>query len=117
MSEEVVGGAIALAGVLVGLLIDLLRDARKATADKAAKRWDVEYESLRELSDLVSSFHGMQGPDYEARKARAIALAFRVRDDRVRRAVEPLTAMSGGQERADAIGNTVRVLGEVMRNL
>jgi hypothetical protein len=57
------GGVLVLAGVALGLLVDLLRDERKARADKAAKRFDVEYDSLAALGDLLPSFVGMQGAD------------------------------------------------------
>jgi hypothetical protein len=113
-----VGGALALLGVVLGLAIDLLRDSRKASAAKAARRWDVEYESLRELGDVLSTFVGPQEPDLERRKVRATALAFRVRDNRVRLVVDPLMAIPvGSQEWLDEVGNSVRIVGEVMRAL
>lgn len=118
MSETIMGAGIALAGVTLGLLIDLLRDTRKATARKASRRFDVEYESMHELSDLLPTFTGQHEADLEARKVRAVALAWRVRDERASRAVELLVVQPvGSQEWNDQMGNAIRDIGRVMRDL
>ncbi len=115
MELAIVGGGIALAGVIIERLVELALGARETSAKKAARRFDVEYESLRELSDLLPSFTGTQGVDLEARKLRAVALAQRVRDGRASAAVEHLIVQPvGSQEWNDGIGNAVRVVGTVM---
>ena len=98
MPDIVVGGLLTLAGVVAGLVIELVRDERKYSNDKSAKRWDVEYEALRELGDLLPPLLDVHplNPDLEERTARMVALAFRVRDDRVRRVIEPLVATHPG---------------------
>lgn len=99
-------------------MIDLVRDERKASATKAGRRFDVEYDSLRELSDLLPTFTGPQSPDLEARKVRAVALAWRVRDERASKAVELLvTQPVGSQGWNDQTGNAIRDVGRVMRDL
>jgi hypothetical protein len=42
MSDTVVGGGLLLAGVVLGLVIDLIRDSRTSSANKASRRFDVE---------------------------------------------------------------------------
>jgi hypothetical protein len=60
----------------------------------------------------------MQSADLETRKVRAVALAWRVRDERASKAVELLVVQPvGSQEWNDQIGNAIRAVGTVMRDL
>jgi hypothetical protein len=89
----------------------------------------VEYDSLRELSDLLPTFMDTaidakvrsgtpDALDFDRRKVRALALAQRVRDPRPSRAIELLIVQPlGSQEWNDQIGNAVRAVGAAMRDL
>lgn len=118
MENLVIGGALALAGVVVERLVDLIRGSRETAANRAARRWDVEYDALRDLGDMLPAFIGMQTGDLETRKVRAVTLAWRVRDPRASEAVELLVSLPvGSQEWNDQVGNAIRAVGGVMREL
>jgi hypothetical protein len=81
--------------------------------------FDVEYDSLRELSDLLPTFSEPESPNTrETKHFRVVALARRVRDQRASEAVELLVSLPrDSQEYRDQIGNAVRIVGAVMTDL
>jgi hypothetical protein len=104
--------------VVLGLAIGLERDRRNTDAKQAARRWDLEYDSLGELGDLLPTFADGDPFDMEVRKQRVVMLAWRVRDDRASTAVELLIVQPvNSQQWNDQIGNAVRAVGMVMRDL
>ena len=117
-------GVLALAGVAIGALgptvKDFFLDRRLASRERRQRRWSLEFDSLQELHDVVVR---LTGPDLrtttaEPDKVRAAGLAFRIRDERPRRAIEALLAMpTGSQEWRDQIGNVIREIGSAMRDL
>jgi hypothetical protein len=119
MEGIVIGGLLTLAGVVVKAVIDLVADSRSASGAKAARRFDVEYDSLRELSELMSALRTPSSPaGLEATKVRAVALAHRVRDPRPAQAVEQLIVQEAGSDAwNDEVGNAARVVGQSMREL
>jgi hypothetical protein len=118
MELLILGSLLTLVGIVVERLVDLVRGRREISAKQAARRWDVEYDSLKELGDLLPTFTGMQSADLEARKVRAVALAWRVRDERASKAVELLIVQpAGSQSWNDEIGNATRAVGQAMREL
>jgi hypothetical protein len=46
MENLILGGALALTGVVIGRRIDLARGSRETAAKNASRRFDVEYDSL-----------------------------------------------------------------------
>jgi hypothetical protein len=96
-------------------VIELVRDRRQIAANRAARRFDVEYESLRELGELLPALVGYSGSALDERKVRAMALPTRVRDEAVRASVERLVVNFTGTP--DQVGGAVRVVGRAMREL
>ena len=118
-------GVLVLFGAAIGFFASAVReyltDRRRAERERDQRRWALEFDSLVELSNLIARFanpHGVPAEELETLKMRAAALAFRVRDDRPRSAVEPLLAeMVGSQQWRDQVGNAVRQIGETIQDL
>ena len=117
-------GVLALAGVVIGALgptvKDFFLDRRQAARDRKQQRWKLEFDSLQELHDVVVRFTGptLRTTDVEPDKVRAAGLAFRIRDERPKRAIELLLSKpTGSQEWRDQVGNAIREIGTAMRDL
>ena len=118
---------LAFAGGLIGSLITgpiqaMVAADRRDAADRRERRWRLEFDSLVELRGVLTDLSKQSDPrgdcrDLEALKVRAVGLAFSVRDDRPRRAVEPLVAMPYGDGFRDQLGNAVRVVGETLQEI
>jgi hypothetical protein len=119
MEQALVGGLLVLLGVVVAAVIDLVRDSRAGARAKAGRRFDVEYDSLRELSELMSPLRSPSSPaGLEEAKVRAVALAWRVRDPKPAQAVERLIVQVPGSDAwNDEVGNAARIVGQAMRDL
>jgi hypothetical protein len=120
----VVTGLLTLSGVGIGafapLIKDFFGDRRQAERERKQRRWTLEFESLQELHDVVIRFTGpeLRTSVVEPDKVRAAGLAFRIRDERPKRAIEILLAMpTGGQGWRDQVGIVIREIGSAMRDL
>jgi len=111
----------AALGFFASAVREYLTDRRRAERERDQRCWALEFDSLVELSNLIARLanpNGVPAEELEPLKMRAAALAFRVRDDRPRLAVEPLLAMPvGSQKWRDQVSNAVRRIGETIQDL
>jgi hypothetical protein len=129
METQVVVALIALAGVVVGYLVrpvgDLLFDVVRERRATAHRDRDLQFQTLVEIQTALVTWKtfsvrmGGNNVDYARAKAVLPALAFRVKDDRLRELIETLLAAPENRDSPEwtgAYGNAMRRLGEVMRH-
>jgi hypothetical protein len=114
----IIGAVLVALGYFLKPLGDFVGEVVRDRREEGKRKARFQYETLIDLADALRADRAAFRDPEATRISRGKweSLTFRVADDELRRLLEELLVVPGGAQ-ADAYGNVIRRLGQLMREM